>query len=206
MVLTGVRDADAYMRSKGWGLLILSGVGIYFITMIVIGVATMNGYIGYAGAAVCTAIALPIIYVRKRNTLRARFTGQTLVLSREGLVRADDCIRVEMRWDRIHTIRDQNSAVSTGGVGMAGMLTAAAANATKRDVSLAIIGEGMISPVPGAPSGFLRQHDRRTGSRLLDGQSSVTPNAVIFPAEYEAVWTNGVVGAWLRYHRPDLLR
>ena len=78
------------------------------------------------------------------------------------------------------------------------------ANATKRDVSLAIVGRGRVSPVPGAPRGVLRGHDRMTGSNLRKGESTVRDTAVIFPAEYEDNWSQGVVGTWVRAYRPDL--
>ena len=202
--LTGIRDADHYMRTKGIGLMLMVAGATYFITMLIIGVATMNGYIGYAGAAVCTAIFTPAMYVRKRNQLRRRFREQTLDLSSWGIIRADDCMRVEMAWGDIARLQQHDSTIKTGGMGVAGEAVAAVANATKRDVSLAIVGRGRVSPVPGAPRGVLRGHDRMTGSNLRKGESTVRDTAVIFPAEYEDNWSQGVVGSWVRAYRPDL--
>lgn len=203
LVLKGVRNADEFMR-KSIGFMVVIAVPTYFLSMLVCVIALQSG-LGYLVAVGVTAVVLAIFYVRKRSTLRKRFSQQMLHLSPAGLVKIDDCMKAEIAWRDIREVRQQNSAINTGGgISPVGGAISGAANAAKQDVSLAIIGQGRVSPVPGAPRSLLRAHDKQTGTRLSRGESTILTQAVIFPTEYEVNWPQGVVGAWLRHYRPDL--
>lgn len=185
--------------------MVIMFAGSYFLAMLVIGIATMNGYLGYIGAVPVATLVCVWAWISKRNELRKRFTEQTLQLSPRGLVRADDQMRVEMAWSDIVELRDLDSAVNSQGFGVVGSGMAAVSNASRRNVTLSIVGAGTVSAVPGVSRMFLRAHDSQTGTNLSKGPVR-SNQAVIFPAEYEQEWIAGVVGAWVRHYRPDLFR
>jgi len=201
--LKGCRDADAYVRGA-WGMKIGIAFGICFVSFFVLAFTTQNPVVSYLGAPVVAVALTAFILRRKRAVLRRRFAEQTLELSPSGLVRADDCAYVEMAWSGLVRVAQQDSAIPLAGLTPGGRAYAGALNAARADVSLALVGNATVTPAPGAPRGLLMAMDRATGSRLARGQQHVGLS-YIFPAEYEENWTDGVIGAWVRHYRPDVL-
>ncbi|OKH72770.1 hypothetical protein EB73_08475 [Mycobacterium sp. SWH-M3] len=162
------------------------------------------------GIIVAAAVCVPR-YFRKRDELRRTYGQlQRLILHPGGLRKSDDSVVIDMPWAQITRFEYRNSALPPmRNPTLAGNAMRPAASAALRHahtvMGWGIVGYGLVTPLPGASARKLKFLDELGRSNLLNGQPHQSPDCLIFPAEFEPNWPSGVVGAWLRHYRPDLV-
>lgn len=195
---------------RGIPLLIMAGVVSWLVVAVTLGLMFPTvAAISFIGGFIA-AVAVPyLMYARKHAQLASQYGTQTrLILSANGLQRLDNAVAIEIPWSSVDRIETHNSALPSGAMRFIGGPLNAMANAAVSTASTAfaagIIGEGTLSPLPGAPHAILKAHDRNSGSKLRNGQPFQAAQAVIFPSEFENDWTRGTIGTWVRHYRPDV--
>jgi len=190
-------------------LLILIAIGVLILSLIVFGLIFADLPALYYPLSVATAVAVPAgLYLQKRRQLAADYRQhKRLVLSPTGMRRIDANTVVDLPWSAIDRFQQQNVTVAGRPkvviLPISGIVNAAASMAHSA-TALGIMGAGTVQPAPTAAPRALRMHDRLNGSRLASGQTHRTPNALIFPSEFETNWATGTIGTWLRHYRPDI--
>lgn len=189
---------------------VIFGFAIAILVALVLGLAFPTvGAISAIGAIIAWVASAMLMYTMKKAQL-ARIYGQQqrLTLTPLGMRKVDGTVVIDMPWGGISRIEVRNSALPGGhgvaGGGLAGGLANGAIATANTNIAAGIVGQATLTPMPGASRKMLQAHDRSSGANLRKGQPHQTPNGLIFPAEFEADWTTGTVGAWLRRYRPDL--
>lgn len=198
-----ILDPQAVLKSS----ILLFVVSFFFfglIGAIVLGLALdAGGVVAYTCGAIVGAIVVALMYTSMKKRLERTYGElQRLQLSPQGIRRTDGTITTEMPWENINRLQVTNYALQTArtsGAGVAGGLTNAPIDVGQNRVSHGIVGRSTLYPLPGAVRMQLRQHDINAGSRnLRRGKPVEAEEALIFPAEFENNWEQGLVGAWLR--------
>lgn len=192
--------------------LVVMGFAVWLLAALALGLTfPHDGTPVMLGAVVVAVAVTGAFYVRQRERLRVTYRDrQRLMLHPGGLRRSDGTIEIDMPWAGITGFDYRNSALPparSGFVHPTNPLRGPAAAALTRAHTVmgwGVVGAGVVTPLPTAVPAQLRVHDRLGGSRLAEGQPQQSPRCLIFPAEFESGWQRGVVGAWLRHHRPDL--
>jgi len=165
----------------------------------------------YGVGALAGAAVSALIYLRTKARLTDTYgSKQRLRLSQAGLSKVDGDVQIDMPWSGLSHLLNHNSALQTKGVGIgagaAGVVANAAIASSQLKMNIAIVGRGRLTPLPGAGAARLKAHDQSSGgvSRLRRGEPYDSPQAAIFPSEFEENWQQGVIGAWLQHYRPDV--
>lgn len=162
----------------------------------------------FGSATAVSAASVCWVYTRTRRRLRTTYGKlQRLVLAPDGLHRYDGATQVDMPWTQVTGFEHRNSALPARRVWIPTPAAPVANKALRQShtlVAWGIVGQGTLSPLPGAPQRRLKILDGIYHSALSKGRPLQSDHCLIFPGEFEQNWTTGVVGAWLRYNRPDL--
>lgn len=191
-------------------VLAMMAVGVLVLSLLIFGLLMPHSPGLYYSLSVFAAVAIPaVMYRQKRRQLTTEYRQhKRLTLSPAGLRRIDGVTVVDIPWQGI--TRLQSEAVSVAAkpkvpivLPVAGIANAAKAVAHSAK-ALGVLGDGTVAPAPGATQRALKMHDELNGSQLAAGAVRHTPNALIFPSEFEREWIDGVIGSWLRHYRPDI--
>jgi hypothetical protein len=207
--LRSIQSADKTL-ARFIPVLVVMSAAVLVLALLILGLLIPRLPGLYYPVSVAIAVAVPtLMYVRKRRQLTDEYgLHKTLTLSPKGIRRTDATTIVEIPWSGFSRMQ----AVNVSFAGKSKMLIVfpvtgvvnATRNAAHSVTALGILGSGTVAPVPGAPERMLRLHDERNGSRLRFGEVHLTPDALIFPSEFEHDWVHGTIGGWLRHCRPDL--
>lgn len=190
-------------------MLIVMAVAVLVLALVVLGLAFPRSPGLYYPLSVAIAFAVPAaMYLQKRKQLANEYgRHKRLILSPAGMRRTDANTIVDIPWSGIDRFQQENVSVAARSrvviLPVSGLVTAAKnmAHSTK---ALGIMGQGTVQATPTASGRVLRMHDDLNGSQLAKGQVRPTPNALIFPSEFENEWVRGTIGAWIRHYRPDI--
>lgn len=191
-------------------VLVMMAVGVLVLSLLILGLLMPHSPGVYYPVSVLAAVAIPaLLYQQKRRQLTAEYRlRKRLTLSPAGMHRIDGATVVELPWQGITRLQSEAVSFAAKSKGPIIVPVAGIANAAKAVAhsakALGILGDGTVAPAPGASARVLKMHDGVNGSRLADGKAHRTPNALIFPSEFERDWIDGVIGSWLRHYRPDI--
>lgn len=190
-------------------ILVIMAAAVLVLALLVFGLIFPGSPGVYYPLSVGLAIAVPAaMYLQKRKQLSNDYgLHKRLILSPAGMRRADANTIVDIPWSGIDRFQQENVSVAgrtrvvvlpiSGIVG-------AAKNIAHSAKALGILGQGTVQAATTASEKTLRMHDDLNGSQLSKGQVRHTPNALIFPSEFENDWMRGTIGAWIRNYRPDI--
>ncbi|SUA31502.1 Uncharacterised protein [Mycolicibacterium fortuitum] len=190
-------------------MLIVMAAAVLVLALLVLGLMFPRSPGLYYPLSVAIAIAVPAaMYLQKRKQLANDYgRHKRLILSPAGMRRTDANTIVDIPWSGIDRFQQENVSVAARSrtviLPVSGIVNAAKsmAHSTK---ALGIMGQGTVQAAPTASGRVLRMHDDLNGSELAKGQVRPTPNALIFPSEFENDWARGTIGAWIRHYRPDI--
>jgi len=191
-------------------VLAMMAVGVLVLFLLVLGLLMPHSPGVYYPVSVVAAVAIPaLMYRQKRRQLNAEYRlRKRLTLSPAGMRRVDGATVVELPWQGITRLQSEAVSFAAKSKGPIVVPVAGIANAAKAVAhsvrALGILGDGTVAPAAGASPRVLKMHDGVNGSQLAAGKAYRTPNALIFPSEFERDWIDGVIGSWLRHYRPDI--
>ncbi|GAA2401239.1 hypothetical protein [Mycolicibacterium llatzerense] len=207
--LGSIQQADRTL-ARFLPVLAMMAVGVLVLSLLILGLLIPHSPAVYYPVSVLAAVAIPaVMYRQKRRHLTAEYRQhKRLTLSAAGLRRIDGATVVDIPWHGITRIQAEAVSVAAKPKGPIVLPVAGIANAAKAVAhsakALGILGDGTVAPAPGASERVLKMHDELNGSQLAAGKARRTPNALIFPSEFERDWVDGVIGSWLRHYRPDI--
>lgn len=192
-------------------VLVMMAAGVLVLSLLVLGLLMPHSPGVYYPVSVLAAVAIPaLMYHRKRRQLTTEYRQhKRLTLSPAGMRRVDGATVIELPWQGITRFQSEAVSFAAKSKGPIVLPVAGIANAAKAVAhsvkALGILGDGTVAPAPGASPQVLKMHDGVNGSQLAAGKNYSTPNALIFPSEFERDWIDGVIGSWLRHYRPDIV-
>lgn len=191
-------------------VLVMMAAGVLILALLILGLLMPHSPGVYYPLSVLAAVAVPaLMYRQKRRHLNAEYRQhKRLTLSPAGLRRVDGATVVDIPWQGINRIQPEPVSFAAKAKGPIVLPVTGIANAAKAVAhsvtALGILGNGTVTATPGASPRVLKMHDDRNGSRLTAGEVARTPNALIFPSEFERDWIDGTIGAWIGHYRPDI--
>lgn len=191
-------------------VLVMMAVGVLILALLVLGLLMPHSPGIYYPLSVLAAVVVPaLMYRQKRRQLNAEYRQhKRLTLSPAGLRRVDGATVVDIPWGGITRIELEAVSFAAKSKGPIVAPVTGVANAAKAIAhsvrAWGILGDGTVAAAPGASPRVLKMHDDRNGSRLAAGEVAHTPNALVFPSEFERDWIDGTIGAWIRHYRPDI--
>lgn len=204
-----VINADATVQ-RAIPQLVAQAFAVWLLAALFLGMMAPDVTVVWLGGSIAvSAASVAIVYVRKRDRLRYTYGQlQRLILHSGGLRRFDASVVIDMPWTGLTRFEWRNSSLPSGArvltvSGMAGAANAAA-DIAHTAMAWGIVGGGTVTPLAGASPRMLNLQDQLYHSNLAGGYPHSSPNCLIFPAEFETDWANGIVGSWLRHYRPDL--
>lgn len=204
-----VLNADDVVRSTV-PQLVVQAFAVWLLAALALGLAAPDVTIVWLGGSIAvSAASVAWVYTRKRDRLRNTYGHlQKLILHPGGLRRFDASVVIDIPWTGITRFEWRNSSLPPGARVRTVSMMAGAANAASDSahtrMGWGIVGQGTVTPLPGASKRLLQLQDSLYHSQLAQGFPHPSPNCLIFPAEFETDWTSGTVGSWLRHYRPDL--
>ncbi|WP_396912348.1 hypothetical protein [Mycolicibacterium sp.] len=209
VTLHSIQNADRTL-ARFIPVLLLLAAGVLVLSLLILGLVFPRLPGLYYPLSVLIAVVVPtLMYLQKRKQLAVEYEQRKrLILSPVGLCRVDSATVVEIPWSGIDRLQPESVSFAARSKGPIILPVTAIANAAKDAAhsvkELGILGAGTVRPAVGASDRVLRMHDERNGSRLQAGELRHTPNALIFPAEFERDWVDGTIGGWVRHYRPDI--
>lgn len=191
-------------------VLLMMAAGVLILALLVLGLLMPHSPGVYYPLSVLAAVAVPaLLYRQKRRQLTTEYRQhKRLTLSPAGLRRVDGATVVDIPWEGINRIQPEAVSFAVQAKGPIVLPVTGIANAAKAIAhsakALGILGDGTVAPAQGAPPRVLQMHNERGGAQLAVGKITHTPNALIFPSEFERNWIDGVIGSWLQHYRPDI--
>ena len=191
-------------------VLVMMAVGVLVLSLLVLGLLMPRSPAVYYPVSVLAAVVIPaLMYRQKHRQLTTEYRlHKRLTLSPAGMRRVDGATMVDIPWQGITRIQSEAVSFAAKSKGPIVLPVAGIANAAKAVAhsakALGILGDGTVAPASGASPRVLKMHDERNGSQLAAGKTYRTPNALIFPSEFELDWIDGIIGSWLRHYRPDI--
>lgn len=207
--LGSIQEADRTL-ARFLPVLAMMAVGVLVLSLLIFGLLMPHSPALYYSLSVLAALAIPAaMYRQKRRQLTTEYRQhKRLTLTPAGLRRIDGVTVVDIPWQGITRLQSEAVSVAAKPKGPIVLPVAGIANAAKAIAhsakALGILGDGTVAPAPGATQRALKMHDELNGSQLAAGAVRRTPNALIFPSEFEREWVDGVIGSWLRHYRPDI--
>lgn len=192
-------------------MFVILAVVVWLVAAVALGLVFPHTTVAWLGGSILIAAGTAAAAYNAKHAQLQRNYGQLqkLILHPGGLRRFDPWVVIDIPWTGITAITWRNSALGSPSrvhtASALGGATNAAITAAHTAMAAGIIGNGTIAPLPGASPQMLTIQDRLYGSQLARGYPHSGADCLIFPAEFEHNWTGGVIGAWLRHYRPDLM-